>query len=230
VLIATRDWTNSAGDVRIDVSSYSAIRIIAKGADGSITNGVWDNFDEGYYTLKDVEWNGLTAPSNIEFNPTTVREANVLYPWLTFSSQTIPIIYGLLEVYGKKSLSDSALTNAQLRASPVPISGTVTIGNSVTANNPNGTLTTRFGSVVTANSVLATTCVTNASRKYLIVQNNQTGTSAGTVTIGIGFVPTTTQGIQLISGASYTADSFVPTGAIYWLGSVTGANFTILEG
>jgi len=104
------------------------------------------------------------------------------------------------------------------------------IAGTVTANNPNGTLTTRFGSVVTANSVLATTCVTNASRKYLLVQNNQTGTSAGTVTIGIGFTPTTTQGIQLISGASYTADSFVPTGAVYWLGSVTGANFTILEG
>jgi len=104
------------------------------------------------------------------------------------------------------------------------------IAGTVTANNPNGTLTTRFGSVVTANSVLATTCVTNASRKYLLVQNNQTGTSAGTVTIGIGFTPTTTQGIQLISGASYTADSFVPTGAVYWLGSVTGATFTILEG
>jgi hypothetical protein len=104
------------------------------------------------------------------------------------------------------------------------------IAGTVTANNPNGTLTTRFGSVVTANSVLATTCVTNASRKYLLIQNNQTGTSAGTVTIGIGFTPTTTQGIQLISGASYTADSFVPTGAVYWLGSVTGATFTILEG
>jgi len=104
------------------------------------------------------------------------------------------------------------------------------IAGTVTANNPNGTLTTRFGSVTTANTVLATTCVTNTNRKYLLVQNNQTGTSAGTVTIGIGFTPTTTQGIQLISGASYTADSFVPTGAVYWLGSVTGATFTILEG
>jgi len=116
------------------------------------------------------------------------------------------------------------LTNTLLRATAVTIAGTVT------ANNPNGTLTTRFGSVTTANTAQITTAVTNTSRKYLLCQNNQTGTSAGTVTIGIGFTPTTTQGIQLISGASYTADSFVPTGAVYWLGAVTGANFTILEG
>jgi len=116
------------------------------------------------------------------------------------------------------------LSNTELRATAVTIAGTVT------ANNPNGTLTTRFGSVTTANTAQITTAVTNTSRKYLLCQNNQTGTSAGTVTIGIGFTPTTTQGIQLISGASYTADSFVPTGAVYWLGAVTGANFTILEG
>jgi hypothetical protein len=97
-------------------------------------------------------------------------------------------------------------------------------------SNPSNSLTTRFGSVTTANTAQITTAVTNTSRKYLLIQNNQTGTSAGTVTIGIGFTPTITRGIQLISGASYTADSFIPTGAVYWLGSVTGATFTILEG
>jgi hypothetical protein len=119
-----------------------------------------------------------------------------------------------------------------------PISGTVTVGNSVTigntvtvagtvtANNPNGTLTTRFGSVVTANTAGITTAVTNTSRKYLLAQN----ISAGTVTIGIGFSPTTTQGIQLTAGAGLTFDSFVPTGAVYWLGATTGAAYTILEG
>lgn len=101
-----------------------------------------------------------------------------------------------------------------------PISGTVT------ANNPNGALTTRFGSVTTANTAQITSAVTNTNRKYLLAQN----ISAGTVTIGIGFSPTTTQGIQLPAGGGLTFDSFCPTGAVYWLGAVTGAAFTILEG
>jgi hypothetical protein len=71
-----------------------------------------------------------------------------------------------------------------------------------------------------------TSCVTNTSRKYLLAQN----ISAGTVTIGIGFSPTTTQGIQLPAGGGLTFDAFCPTGAVYWLGAVTGAAFTILEG
>lgn len=113
------------------------------------------------------------------------------------------------------------------------VTGSLTVsqfGSTTIGALPSGALTTRFGSVTTANTAQITSAVTNTSRKYLLCQNNQTGTSAGTVTIGIGFTPTTTQGIQLISGASYTADSFVPTGAVYWLGAVTGANFTILEG
>lgn len=101
-----------------------------------------------------------------------------------------------------------------------PISGTVT------ANNPNGDLTTRFGSVATANLAFITSAVTNTSRKYLLAQN----ISAGTVTIGIGFSPTTTQGIQLTAGGGLTFDAFCPTGAVYWLGAVTGANYCLIEG
>jgi hypothetical protein len=114
----------------------------------------------------------------------------------------------------------------------VPVSGTVTVSSTTVTVSalPSGALTTRFGSVTTANTVVASSAVTNTSRKYLLIQNNQTGASAGVATIGIGFTPTTTQGIQLTAGASYVADSFVPTGAVYWLGSVTGAVFTIVEG
>jgi len=112
------------------------------------------------------------------------------------------------------------LSNTELRATAVTIAGTVT------ANNPNGVLTTRFGSVTTANTSQITTAVTNTSRKYLLAQN----ISAATVTIGIGFSPTTTQGIQLTAGSGLTFDSFVPTGAVYWLGATTGAAYTILEG
>lgn len=123
-------------------------------------------------------------------------------------------------------------------ASALPITGTVTVGNSVTigslpaisgtvtANNPNGALTTRFGSVTTANTAQLTSAVTNTSRKYLLVQN----IASATVTIGIGFAPTTTQGIQLPAGGGLTFDAFTPTGAIYWLSGVTGSNWSILEG
>jgi hypothetical protein len=113
--------------------------------------------------------------------------------------------------------------------------GTVTIGagtaqiGSVTASisaNPSGALTTRFGSVTTANTAQITTAVTNTSRKYLFAQN----ISIGTVTIGVGFSPTTTQGIQLSAGSGIVFDSFCPTGAVYWLGATTGAAWSILEG
>jgi len=120
--------------------------------------------------------------------------------------------------------------------SSVTIGNTVTVSGTVTANvasttvtisaQPSGALTTRFGSVTTANLSQISTAVTNTSRKYLLAQN----ISAGTVTIGIGFSPTTTQGIQLTAGAGLTFDSFVPTGAVYWLGATTGAAYTILEG
>ena len=111
--------------------------------------------------------------------------------------------------------------NTVKQSNPLPISGTVTVGGL-----PSGALTTRFGSVTTANTAQITSAVTNANRKYLLAQN----ISAGTVTIGIGFSPTTTQGIQLAAGAGLTFDAFCPTGAIYWLGAVTGAALTILEG
>ena len=158
-------------------------------------------------------------------------------------------------------------------ANPLPISGTVTVGNSVTigsmpaisgtvtANVPiefvhsfieqtdsygqvgvsiygsanpidisgqRGALTTRFGTPTTASSVFATSAVTNASRKYLLIQN--VTTQSNVITVGIGFTPTTTQGIQLTAGAGITFESsYIPTGQIYILSSVTASNFTILE-
>jgi hypothetical protein len=103
----------------------------------------------------------------------------------------------------------------------VPISGTVTIGSV-----PNGTLTTRFGSIATANTAFSTTAVTNTSRKYLMIQN----IASTVITAGIGFIPTTTQGIQIVAGATITFDgNYIPTGAVRILSSVTASNFTVLE-
>lgn len=116
----------------------------------------------------------------------------------------------------------------------VNVGNSVTIGSlpaisgTVTANVSNGSLTTRFGTPTTANTAFATSAVTNANRKYLLIQNVTTGSNV--ITVGIGFTPTTTQGIQLTAGAGITFESsYIPTGAVYVLSSVTASNFTILE-
>jgi len=108
-------------------------------------------------------------------------------------------------------------------------SGTaIAISGTVTANSSNGSLTTRFGSVTTANTAFATSAVTNSNRKYLLIQN--VTTASNVITVGIGFTPTTTQGIQLSSGAGLTFEgSYIPTGAVNLLSSVTASCFTILE-
>jgi hypothetical protein len=144
-------------------------------------------------------------------------------------------VTGSVSLLGTSTVTFSAITGSvSILGTPSvtigAIAGTVTaniVSTTVTVSAlPSGSLTTRFGSVTTANTAAITTAVTNTSRKYLLAQN----ISTGTVTIGIGFSPTTTQGIQLTSGAGLTFDSFVPTGAVYWLGATTGAAYTILEG
>ncbi len=106
--------------------------------------------------------------------------------------------------------------------------GDIGVAGTVTAAAPNGSLTTRFGTPTTANVSFATSAVTNASRKYLLIQNVTTGSNV--ITVGIGFTPTTTQGIQLTAGAGITFESsYIPTGQIFVLSSVTASNFTILE-
>ena len=132
---------------------------------------------------------------------------------------------GNLPIYGIQiGYADSISGEFQLVADnkPIPISGTVT------ANSSNGSLTTRFGSVTTANTAFATSAVTNANRKYLLIQNITTASNV--ITVGIGFTPTTTQGIQLFAGAGLTFEgSYIPTGAVNLLSSVTASCYTILE-
>jgi hypothetical protein len=241
----------------VDVTSLPNLNSVTIGVRGTVTANIGNSITVGSLPVQlSTTTIGGTARLNVTLSSaTTVGATAPSYGNLYGGSDGTNLRAILVDSSGRTTVTGSVSILGTPSVTMGAISGTVTanisgtstvtgsvsilgtpsvtmgaISGTVTANNPNGTLTTRFGSVVTANSVLATTAVTNTSRKYLLVQNNQTGTSAGTVTIGIGFTPTTTQGIQLISGASYTADSFVPTGAVYWLGSVTGATFTILEG
>ncbi|NDD55468.1 hypothetical protein EBZ39_16660, partial [bacterium] len=128
------------------------------------------------------------------------------------------------------SLPSIPAGTAQIGSVTANISGTVPVSiSSVTIGAmPNGTLTTRFGTPATASTAFLTTAVTNTSRKYLLIQN--VTTASNVITVGIGFTPTTTQGIQLAAGAGITFESsYIPTGAVWVLSSVTASNFTILE-
>jgi len=137
-----------------------------------------------------------------------------------------------LNVNIKGSLPSLVAGTAQIGS--VTVGNSVTIGSlpaisgTVTANSSNGSLTTRFGSVTTANTAFATSAVTNSNRKYLLIQNITTASNV--ITVGVGFTPTTTQGIQLAAGAGLTFEgSYIPTGAVNLLSSVTASCFTILE-
>ena len=133
-------------------------------------------------------------------------------------SRPLPVALATGYNFGASVTVGNSVTIASLPA----ISGTVT------ANSSNGSLTTRFGSVTTANTAFQTSAVTNANRKYLLIQNVTTASTV--ITVGIGFTPTTTQGIQLTAGAGITFESsYIPTGAVYVLSAVTSSNFTILE-
>jgi hypothetical protein len=205
VLIGWRD--NGSGEFRTvtDTQPLPISGTVTANTDAASLASALDNFGQSYANQIPVgiDQNGFgdvpisgTVTANIN-DPTNVLFANQIGDAL-FGADTLL----------------STLTDLR-------ISGTVTVGAM-----PSGALTTRFGSVVTADLATLTSAVTNTSRKYLLVQNIATST----VTIGIGFAPTTTQGIQLTAGAGLTFDAFTPTGAIYWLSSVTGSNFSILEG
>jgi hypothetical protein len=174
---------------------------------------------------------GGTARLNVTLSSaTTIGATAPSYGNLYGGSDGTNIRAILVDSSGRTTVTGSVSILGTPSVTMGAISGTVTANVASTtvtiSAQPSGALTTRFGSVVTANTAGITTAVTNTSRKYLLAQN----ISTGTVTIGIGFSPTTTQGIQLTAGAGLTFDSFVPTGAVYWLGATTGAAYTILEG
>jgi hypothetical protein len=235
--------TTIGGTARLNVTLSSATTI---GATAPSYGNLYGGSDGTNLRAISVDTSGRTVVTG------SVSVANTVPVSGTFWQATQPVsgtvtanVSGTVPVSGTfwqatQPVSGTVTANISgtvpVSISSVTIGNTVTVAGTVTANVasttvtvsalPSGALTTRFGSVTTANTSQITTAVTNTSRKYLLAQN----ISTGTVTIGIGFSPTTTQGIQLTAGAGLTFDSFVPTGAVYWLGATTGAAYTILEG
>ena len=241
--------TTIGGTARLNVTLSSATTV---GATVPSYGNLYGGSDGTNLRAISVDTSGRTVVTG------SVSVANTVPVSGTFWQATQPVsgtvtanisgtstVTGSVSILGTPSVTMGAISGTvtanisgtvPVSISSVTIGNTVTVAGTITANvasttvtisaQPSGALTTRFGSVVTANTAGITTAVTNTSRKYLLAQN----ISAGTVTIGIGFSPTTTQGIQLTAGAGLTFDSFVPTGAVYWLGATTGAAYTILEG
>lgn len=114
-----------------------------------------------------------------------------------------------------------------------PISGTVTIGSSVTigvsgsitALPVNGGLNDYSGSITTA-STSYDVVGTNASRRYALVQNiSDTG-----MWLGIGAAATTTSGIFLASNSGIVWESgYIPTPTLSILCTTSGKRFVVKE-
>jgi hypothetical protein len=183
-----------------------------------------------------VEVSNISSLFDAQDN-TVIRTSVFGYDYVNETAVAIAANGSSLSVQGSvtASISGTVPVTGTFWQSTQPVSGTFwqatqpvsLAATTVTISaNPAGSLTTRFGSVTTANTTQITTAVTNTARKYLFIQN----ISIGSVTVGVGFSPTTTQGIQLSPGSGMTFDSFCPTGAVWWLGATTGATWTILEG
>jgi hypothetical protein len=188
-----------------------------------------------------------TQPASLASLPALAAGANQIGSVTASISGTVPISISSVTVGNSVTIGSfttsvtarlinpagTAVTYAEVGTAGSPSIDVLSVqgvsgGTSLLIGGTTGSFTTRFGSVTTANTVQISTAVTNLSRKYLFVQN--VTTSSNVITVGIGFTPTTTQGIQLAAGALIDFESsFIPTGAVYILSSVTGSPFTILE-
>jgi hypothetical protein len=205
-------FDSPAGVLRVGASYPLPVSV----SNGSVTanlGNIPEIMGSGYSTLFELLYEGSNIPiaGTVTANVSSQDIADGINAYAGSPSYNLPVYI------------DSGTVSVEPTGTSLPISGTVTVGAV-----PNGSLTTRFGTPTTANTAFATSAVTNASRKYLLVQNVTTGSNV--ITVGVGFTPTTTQGIQLVAGAGITFESsYIPTGAVYVLSSVTASNFTILE-
>ena len=209
----------------------NAVQLVSYNDDDLAYYAVAANTPDGPYIPTRIVGGTVTIGSALPAGTNRIGVVTIGAGTVTIGAGTAQIGSVTASISGTVPISISSVTvgnSVTIGSLPALAAGTNQIG-SVTASisaNPSGALTTRFGSVTTANTAQITTAVTNTSRKYLFAQN----ISIGSVTMGIGFSPTTTQGIQLSAGSGIVFDSFCPTGAVYWLGATTGAAWSILEG
>ena len=113
----------------------------------------------------------------------------------------------------------------------LPISGTVTVGNSVTIGSlptltpqlPRVTFIDGSGTVVTANSAV-TLFASSSTRSYLLVQ-----VTTGSAFVNVGATATTVNGISLTAGQGYAWETTIPQGAVSLISTTTSSRWVAKE-
>ena len=109
----------------------------------------------------------------------------------------------------------------------LPVSGTVTVGNSVTIGSlptltpqlPRVTFIDGSGTVVTANSAV-TLFASSSTRSYLLVQ-----VTTGSAFVNVGATATTLNGISLTAGQGYAWETTIPQGAVSLISTTTNSAY-----
>ena len=107
------------------------------------------------------------------------------------------------------------------------ISGTVTVGSSVTIGSlptltpqlPRVTFIDGSGTVVTANSAV-TLFASSSTRSYLLVQ-----VTTGSAFVNVGATATTVNGISLTAGQGYAWETTIPQGAVSLISTTTNSAY-----
>jgi len=113
----------------------------------------------------------------------------------------------------------------------MPISGTVTVGNSVTIGSlptlspvlPRVTFLDGSGTVTTANSAV-TVFASSSTRSYLLVQ-----VTTGSAFVNVGATATTLNGINLTAGQGYAWETTIPQGIVSLISTTTSTNYVAKE-
>ena len=114
---------------------------------------------------------------------------------------------------------------------PLAISGTVTVGNSVTIGSlptltpqlPRVTFIDGSGSVTTANTAI-TVFASSSTRSYLLVQ-----VTTGSAFVNVGATATTVNGISLTAGQGYAWETTIPQGAVSLISTTTSSRYVAKE-
>jgi len=104
--------------------------------------------------------------------------------------------------------------------------GASQVSGSMTLAGQQGAFTSTQKTVTNAS---ASMIAANAARRYLLIQNND---AAGDIYINLaGAAATTLNSIKIAAGSSYECQGYVPTGAVFAIGSIaSNANIVAVEG
>ena len=211
-------------DVTASVSFPSSLDTNTRdGSGNAITSTVFGSTRRLDVNLSSAGSVGSTAPTSANLyggsDGTNLRAVSV-----DSSGRVNANINGTVPVSGTVTANtglSQPLTDTQLRATAVPVSG------SVTALSSTGTITTR-SSTITTGGTSQQVSASNSSRKYFVIQN----ISDTAMYLGVGYTPTTTTGLLLSAngGGMIFETSFIPTQAINVLCATTGKAFVAWEG